>query len=189
MDGTIPIAATVVCMLTKEMNEGPFYLDGQYVRVDITLGKLNAPLKLTLTVVDDDTCAPPADALVELWHADTLGEYSGFVGSNGHGEPDDGIFLRGGVLTDAQGVASLTTIYPGWYRGRCVHINVKAHTGVTLFVHRRPRTAHRAVVLRRGRHQESRRRLRVLHEPRHPHHLGAGLHLRRRGRRVRPPHP
>ncbi|MFE1922956.1 intradiol ring-cleavage dioxygenase [Streptomyces asoensis] len=127
-----PVAAAAVCTLTKEMTEGPYYLDGQYVRADVTEGKAGVPLKLTLTVVDDDTCVPLSNALVEIWHCDALGEYSGFVGNNGHSEPDDGTFLRGGVLTNASGVANLTTIYPGWYRGRCIHIHVKVHTGVTL---------------------------------------------------------
>ncbi|MFI1509167.1 intradiol ring-cleavage dioxygenase [Streptomyces sp. NPDC020597] len=131
-DGTAPVTVAAVCTLTKEMTEGPYYLDGQYVRADITEGKAGIPLKLALTVVDDDTCVPISNALVELWHADALGEYSGFVGNNGHTEPDSGTFLRGGVLTNASGVASITTVYPGWYRGRCAHIHVKVHTNVTL---------------------------------------------------------
>ncbi|MEU9432180.1 intradiol ring-cleavage dioxygenase [Streptomyces sp. NPDC048252] len=129
---TAPVAAAAVCTLTKEMTEGPYYLDGQYVRADITEGKAGIPLKLTLTVVDDDTCVPLANALVEIWHSDALGEYSGFVGNNGHNEPDSGTFLRGGVLTNSSGVASITTVYPGWYRGRCIHIHIKVHTNVTL---------------------------------------------------------
>ncbi|WP_405873238.1 MULTISPECIES: intradiol ring-cleavage dioxygenase [unclassified Streptomyces] len=131
-DDATPVAAAAVCTLTKEMTEGPYYLDGALVRSDITEGKAGIPLKLALTVVDDDTCATLSNALVEIWHADALGEYSGFVGSNGHSEPDDGTFLRGGVLTDSSGVANITTVYPGWYRGRCIHIHVKVHTGVTL---------------------------------------------------------
>jgi protocatechuate 3,4-dioxygenase beta subunit len=130
--GATPVAAAAVCTLTKELTEGPYYLDGQYVRSDIREDKTGIPLKLTLTVVDDDTCAPLKNALVELWHCDALGEYSGFVGNNGHDEPDNGTFLRGGVLTNAAGVAAITTVYPGWYRGRCVHIHVKVHTDVTL---------------------------------------------------------
>ncbi|WP_020116161.1 intradiol ring-cleavage dioxygenase [Streptomyces canus] len=129
---TAPVAAAAVCTLTREMTEGPYYLDGQYVRSDITEGKTGFPLKLALTVVDNDTCATISDALVEIWHCDALGEYSGYVGNNGHNEPDSGTFLRGGVLTDAGGVARITTVYPGWYRGRCVHIHVKVHVGVTL---------------------------------------------------------
>jgi protocatechuate 3,4-dioxygenase beta subunit len=130
--GATAPAAAAVCTLTKELTEGPYYLDGQYVRSDIREDKTGIPLKLTLTVVDDDTCAPLKNALVEVWQADALGEYSGFVGNNGHDEPDNGTFLRGGVLTDARGVAAITTVYPGWYRGRCVHIHVKVHTNVTL---------------------------------------------------------
>ncbi|MGW2044760.1 intradiol ring-cleavage dioxygenase [Streptomyces sp. NPDC001858] len=129
---TAPVAAAAVCTLTKEMTEGPYYLDGQYVRANITEGKAGIPLKLNLTVVDDDTCVPLSNALVEIWHADALGEYSGFVGANGHNEPDSGTFLRGGVLTNSSGVAALTTVYPGWYRGRCIHIHIKVHTNVTL---------------------------------------------------------
>lgn len=129
---TAPVAAAAVCTLTKEMTEGPYYLDGQYVRSDISEDKTGIPLNLTLTVVDDDTCVPLKNALVEIWHSDALGEYSGFVGNNGHDEPDNGTFLRGGVLTDSNGVAKITSVYPGWYRGRCVHIHIKVHTDVTL---------------------------------------------------------
>ncbi|MFG2548353.1 intradiol ring-cleavage dioxygenase [Streptomyces sp. NPDC048581] len=129
---TAPVAAAAVCTLTKEMTEGPYYLDGQLVRADISEDKTGFPLELTLTVVDDDTCAPLGNALVEIWHSDALGEYSGFVGNNGHDEPDNGTFLRGGILTDSSGVARITTVYPGWYRGRCVHIHIKVHTDVTL---------------------------------------------------------
>ncbi|MFI8241267.1 intradiol ring-cleavage dioxygenase [Streptomyces sp. NPDC085866] len=124
-------AAAAVCTLTKEMTEGPYYLGGALVRCDITEGKAGVPLKLALTVVNT-ACTPIDNALVEIWHADALGEYSGYVGNNGHHESDDGTFLRGGVLTNSSGVADITTIYPGWYRGRCIHIHVKVHTGVTL---------------------------------------------------------
>ena len=127
-----PVAAAAVCTLTKEMTEGPYYLDGALVRADVTEGKAGIPLKLALTVVNDSTCAVIPNALVEIWHCDALGEYSGYVGNNGHSEPDDGTFLRGGVLTNSAGLANITTIYPGWYRGRCIHIHVKVHTGVTL---------------------------------------------------------
>ncbi|MEV7883948.1 intradiol ring-cleavage dioxygenase [Streptomyces sp. NPDC002817] len=129
---TSPVAAAAVCTLTKEMTEGPYYLDGALVRADIREDKTGFRLNLALTVVDDDTCAVIPNALVEIWHSDALGEYSGYVGNNGHNEPDNGTFLRGGVLTNSSGVANITTVYPGWYRGRCVHIHVKVHTGVTL---------------------------------------------------------
>ncbi|MFJ3302096.1 intradiol ring-cleavage dioxygenase [Streptomyces sp. NPDC086549] len=128
---TEPVAAAAVCTLTEELTQGPYYLSGALVRTDITEGKAGIPLKLALTVVNS-ACTPLSNALVEIWHADALGEYSGYVGNNGHSESDDGTFLRGGVLTNSSGVANITTVYPGWYRGRCVHIHVKVHTGVTL---------------------------------------------------------
>ncbi|WP_413101075.1 intradiol ring-cleavage dioxygenase [Streptomyces sp. Inha503] len=121
-----------ICTLTKELTEGPYYLDHALVRANVAEDKKGVPLELVLTVVDTATCAPINKALVEIWYCDALGEYSGFVGNNGHQEPDNGKFLRGGVLTGTDGVAKLTGIYPGWYRGRCIHVHLKVHTGVTL---------------------------------------------------------
>src|SRR5262249_31326822 len=40
-------------------------------------------------------------------------------------------FLRGYQLTDASGAATFTTIYPGWYAGRAVHIHFKIRTTST----------------------------------------------------------
>ena len=37
-------------------------------------------------------------------------------------------FLRGFQLTDASGVVSFTTIFPGWYTGRTAHIHVRIRT-------------------------------------------------------------
>jgi protocatechuate 3,4-dioxygenase beta subunit len=38
------------------------------------------------------------------------------------------VFLRGGQMTDDLGQVSFQTIYPGWYRGRTVHIHFKIRT-------------------------------------------------------------
>jgi hypothetical protein len=40
---------------------------------------------------------------------------------------DDGTYLRGAQVADRNGVVQFTTIYPGWYRGRTVHIHLKLH--------------------------------------------------------------
>ncbi len=37
-------------------------------------------------------------------------------------------FLRGYQVTDADGKVSFTTIYPGWYPGRAVHVHFKVRS-------------------------------------------------------------
>jgi protocatechuate 3,4-dioxygenase beta subunit len=37
-------------------------------------------------------------------------------------------WLRGYQVTDANGMATFMTIYPGWYSGRAVHIHFKVRT-------------------------------------------------------------
>jgi protocatechuate 3,4-dioxygenase beta subunit len=37
-------------------------------------------------------------------------------------------FLRGYQITDANGQVKFTTIYPGWYMGRTIHIHVRVRT-------------------------------------------------------------
>ncbi len=109
------------CTLTPEATEGPFYLDINDVRQDITEGKAGTPLALTINVVDASACSAIKDAAVDIWHCDAGGEYSGVQGSSGT------TFLRGTQLTDASGAATFDTIYPGWYQGRAVHIHMKVH--------------------------------------------------------------
>jgi protocatechuate 3,4-dioxygenase beta subunit len=113
------------CLLTPEQEEGPFYIDLGRVRRDIVEGRPGVPLALGLTVVDADTCRPIGDAAVDVWHCDALGVYSG--------EPSEGstgaTYLRGIQLTDGDGLAEFTTIYPGQYPGRTTHIHIKVHIG------------------------------------------------------------
>ncbi len=116
-------ATQVGCVLTPEATEGPFYLDLNKVRRDITEGRNGAPLALTISVVDATTCKPIKDAAVDIWHCDALGLYSGFDQAPGEQ------FLRGTQLTAADGGATFQTIYPGWYQGRAVHIHMKVHNG------------------------------------------------------------
>ena len=112
------------CVLTPEQTEGPFYLDEDLVRSDITEGRPGSPLALTLFVVNADNCSPIADAAVDIWHCDAEGAYSGFTQGGG----DTGsTFLRGTQVSDAAGKVEFATIYPGWYEGRAVHIHVKVH--------------------------------------------------------------
>jgi protocatechuate 3,4-dioxygenase beta subunit len=119
--GSASTAGAASCTLTPEATEGPFYLDINDVRQDITEGKAGAPLALRVTVVDASECRPITDAAVDIWHCDAGGQYSGVQGSSGT------TFLRGTQLTDATGAATFDTVYPGWYQGRAVHIHMKVH--------------------------------------------------------------
>ncbi|MGW7378987.1 intradiol ring-cleavage dioxygenase [Streptomyces sp. NPDC054794] len=124
--GAAPAAA---CVLTPEQTEGPYYLDLERVRKNITEGKAGVPLTLRVTVTDVTTCSPLPGAAVDIWHCDAVGVYSGYVAG---GSTPDTTFLRGVQLTDSTGVAEFTTVYPGWYVGRALHIHVKAHVGGTV---------------------------------------------------------
>jgi hypothetical protein len=114
------------CVLTPEMTEGPYYLDDAAIRRNITEGSEGLPLRLELTIADASTCSPQPDLMVEIWHADAGGNYSGF-GSGGSGTT----FLRGGQPSNADGLVTFYTIYPGWYRVRAVHIHLRVLYGGT----------------------------------------------------------
>ncbi len=114
----------VACVLSPEMTEGPFYIDGEAVRRDVTEGKPGVPLRLELNVADASTCSPIPDAAVEIWHADAGGNYSGF-----NATADNTTFLRGVQIADADGNVTFDTVYPGWYEGRATHIHLMVHVG------------------------------------------------------------
>jgi protocatechuate 3,4-dioxygenase beta subunit len=122
--GTARAASGVSCILTPEMTEGPYYLAGEKLRRNITEGRPGTRLDLRLQVVNATTCAPISGAVVDIWHADAGGVYSGF-GSGASSRT----FMRGVQKTDRNGVAVFQTVYPGWYMGRTVHIHVKVHVG------------------------------------------------------------
>ncbi len=117
-------SGAISCVLTPELTEGPYFVPGEKVRRNITEGKPGTPLDLRLTVVDASTCKPIKSAVVDIWHADALGVYSGAIANN----PGTN-FMRGVQKTDGAGLARFQSVYPGWYQGRAVHIHVKVHLG------------------------------------------------------------
>jgi protocatechuate 3,4-dioxygenase beta subunit len=129
-------SATPDCVLTPEQTAGPFYFDAGQVRSDITEGLPGAPLAVRITVVDAATCSPIRDAIVDLWHADAAGRYSGYPGQGDDTDEDTSgeDFLRGVQVTDADGRVAFTTLFPGWYPGRTAHVHVKVHLDANTLV-------------------------------------------------------
>ena len=133
-----------VCVLMPDQIEGPYYLQSK-LRADITEDRKGLPLELTIEVVQMPDCTPLEGATVEIWHCDAEGGYSGYgsdlarapfdasleiltggEGEDSHLEPiNEDSFLRGGLVTDAQGRATFATIFPGWYEPRVAHIHLK----------------------------------------------------------------
>ncbi|HEX6507206.1 MAG TPA: intradiol ring-cleavage dioxygenase [Chloroflexota bacterium] len=130
------LSPALQCVLTPEQTEGPYYIPKEKVRSNIVEHRHGTPLTLSLAVMDASTCRPIKGAWVDIWHCDAGGIYSGFQSASTGGPPGDGAgptdkatFLRGIQATNAQGLVEFQTIYPGWYRGRTLHIHVKVHLG------------------------------------------------------------
>ena len=142
--GAVPFAAGRAqsqalpgCIVIPAQTEGPYFVDAKLNRSDIRSDPSTktavegVPLALTLKVFQLSgaaACAPLAGAIVDLWQCDALGEYSDIadrkIGFDTRGER----FLRGFQTTDADGLVRFTTIYPGWYPGRTVHVHFKVRT-------------------------------------------------------------
>jgi protocatechuate 3,4-dioxygenase beta subunit len=67
------------CALIQEQEEGPYYIDHEILRKDITEGKPGVPLLLRLTLLDTKSCRPIQNAALDIWHCDALGVYSGYT--------------------------------------------------------------------------------------------------------------
>ncbi|KAI8682644.1 INTRADIOL-DIOXYGENAS domain-containing protein [Fusarium sp. Ph1] len=147
-------------ILTPETSRGPYFLPrSQTLRQDIREDEPGVPLSLEIGVIDVDTCDPLDSVLVDIWHCNATGSYSSFTGlspntqfldlyseqtDNGtldlhQGLPDlswlstdESTFLRGMWPTDKHGVTSFTTIVPGFYVQRAIHIHVQIHTNWTI---------------------------------------------------------
>ena len=128
-------ASRADCDITPRMTEGPYYFDTGQVRRDIAEDRPGTPLLVAIRLVEAGSCAPIPDAVVDIWHPDAVGQYSGFSGQGDDNSDTSGeSFLRGMQTTDANGRVEFETIYPGWYPGRTVHIHFKAYTDERTFV-------------------------------------------------------
>ena len=137
----VEAADTITCVpATPTVTEGPYWVDEKLFRSDIrtdpSTGVARAGVPLTLIINVENLlggCSALAGAYVDIWHSDAKGIYSdestynpgGGTGSvNTLGQK----FLRGYQISDGNGQVKFTTIYPGWYSGRTIHIHFRVRT-------------------------------------------------------------
>ncbi|MFC8722024.1 protocatechuate dioxygenase [Kitasatospora sp. NPDC057198] len=171
------------CSLTAQTTQGPYYFDADKIRSDIREDREGVRLRLAVRVQDSETCEALPNAVVEIWHCDASGKYSGAeqlstggggtgggpgggggtppqgaptgappsgaptgappsggpdMGNGGGGggandgmadltPQDDKRYLRGAQVTNQDGIVEFTTVWPGWYSGRTVHVHAMVH--------------------------------------------------------------
>ena len=140
-------AADTCVPATPTVTEGPYWVDEKLFRSDIrtdpTTGVARAgiPLKLTIAVqnLSSSSCGALVGAYVDIWHCDAKGIYSDEStynpgGGTGSVNTSGQKFLRGYQITDDSGKVTFTTIYPGWYSGRTIHIHfrIRTYSGTTV---------------------------------------------------------
>ena len=125
------IAAAPSCVARPRQTEGPYFVDERLNRSDIRSDPADGAMKpgvllrLAFRVTRLNAgCRPLAGAIVDVWHCDARGVYSD-VQDGLFGNTKGKTFLRGFQQTNEAGEAAFTTIYPGWYPGRAVHIHFK----------------------------------------------------------------
>lgn len=130
-DETLFFADNSSCLLQPEVTQGPYYVDGESIRSDVTEDQEGVPLFLDIQYVDTSTCEPVPAVLVDFWHCNSTGVYSG-VSASGNGDMNDtsnlnNTFLRGIQQTDINGVVQFESVFPGHYTGRATHIHIMSH--------------------------------------------------------------
>jgi protocatechuate 3,4-dioxygenase beta subunit len=138
---------------TDRAGQGPFFVHNNERDDDIDLfrqdirGRYDSnaepgtemQLHLRVLAADSARCRTSALAGVEVyvWHCDAQGFYSGF-GEPGEQTPDqpyrfrpsgndldnNARFCRGAGISDASGVVSFRSVFPGWYNGRDIHVHI-----------------------------------------------------------------
>lgn len=129
--------ALTSCAVVASTTEGPCTTESNLVREDVSEGWAGLPVRLALKVVDG-ACAPVAGADVKIWHTNHEGIYSGKTPNPGMCNDNNESyiatdFMRGVQTTDANGVVAFDTCFPGWYRGRAIHIHVQVTQGGTTY--------------------------------------------------------
>lgn len=143
-------ASNGTCIADPEETAGPYPADGSntingsvsnvlldsgVVRSDLrsSFGGFSGtaagvPLALTLSVLNSNNlCTPLLDCAVYLWHCTRDGAYSLYSAG-----VQDQNFLRGVQVTDANGLVTFQTIFPGCYAGRYPHLHFEVYLSLSM---------------------------------------------------------
>lgn len=120
-DGHAALAPTPDCEKfpspTPAQTAGPFFIPDTPARQDFTADGDGREQFIGGFLVTP-SCAPIADAIIELWHADADGAYD-----------NRGYRFRGHMRTGQNGAYGFSTIRPGRYSFRTPHYHLKVFVG------------------------------------------------------------
>lgn len=127
-------AGTCAVTVSKQTTLGPCYF-ADTTGEDISEGLQGLPMQLCLRLVDSN-CDPLEGYTIEVWHCDASGLYSGDTSNSSDSSSFAGSFCTGGdsaaakstwyrgmLKTNNSGRVNFKSCFPGWYRGRTVHIH------------------------------------------------------------------
>ncbi|KAI8280548.1 hypothetical protein K4K60_004780 [Colletotrichum sp. SAR11_57] len=90
------------CVLGRAETIGPYYVEGELIRSNITEDQIGIPMHMEIQFVDVNTCKPVPALFIDIWGANATGGYSGAdspAGFSGFGGLNS-TFLRGIQITD-----------------------------------------------------------------------------------------
>lgn len=130
----------LTCSVTNGETAGPFptITPASLVRTNMIGDRTGIPFTINININNTNAnCAALQGAIVDIWHCDKDGYYSQYGGTAMQTvNYTTNTFLRGRQTTDTNGLASFTSIFPGWYSGRSTHIHVHIYNaaGTSLLV-------------------------------------------------------
>ena len=121
------------CTVSPSETAGPFptITPSSWVRTDIVDGRTGVPFTININIMNKNAnCLALENAIVDIWHCDKDGNYSEYGGTGMQQTNYTSVhFLRGRQVTNSEGAVSFTSIFPGWYTGRAIHIHVHIYNG------------------------------------------------------------
>ncbi|KAK0200635.1 Intradiol ring-cleavage dioxygenase [Desarmillaria ectypa] len=132
-----PFSSNSSCVLTPELEQGPYYVQGEYIRSNMSEDQPGVPAYVNIELIDVFICEPLTGVYLDVWHCNATGVYAGIV-ADGNGDSSvesnwNTTFLRGIQKMNDEGYAQFETIFPGHYSGRTTHFYMIVHADGTVF--------------------------------------------------------